>query len=120
MTDSPRDTPTAAATAPAPVAPSYQIIWEFEVNQGQERSFEKTYGKRGPWARLLAKGEGHIGSELLICRDQPGRYLTIDRWESLNAYETFHRKHAAASAKLDDECAGLTKRESRVGQFDLK
>lgn len=110
----------SAAAPVSPAAPSYQIIWEFEVDHGQERSFEKTYGKGGPWARLLAKGEGHLGTELLICRDQPGRYLTIDRWESLGAYETFHRKHAAASAKLDDECAGLTKRESRIGQFDLK
>lgn len=96
----------------------YVIIWEFGVAPGQERSFEKTYGRSGPWTRLLAKGEGHLGSELLTCRDEPDRYVTIDRWTSLAAYEAFHRKYASAYAKLDDECAGLTKRETRVGQFD--
>ena len=100
--------------------PPYLVIWEFEVDQGQERSFEKTYGPTGPWAKLFAKGDGPLGSELLICRDQPGRYVTIDRWTSLGAYEAFHRKHAAAYAKLDDECTGLTRNELRIGQFDLK
>ena len=108
-----------APTASTQQAP-YVIIWEFEVASGQERTFQKTYGPSGPWARLLAKGDGHLGTDLLICRDQPGRYLTIDRWASLSAYESFHRKHAAAYAKLDDECTGLSRHEHRIGQFDLK
>ena len=95
------------------------IIWEFEVEPSQERSFRKTYGSAGPWAKLLAKGAGHLDTQLMVCRDQPGRYLTVDRWTSLSAYEAFHRKFATAYSKLDDECSGLTKRELRIGQFDL-
>jgi hypothetical protein len=45
-------------------------------------------------------------------------YLTIDRWVSRAAYETFVQADPAAYAALDRRGDALTVRERRLGSFD--
>jgi hypothetical protein len=41
-------------------------------------------------------------------------YLTMDGWESRQAYEEFRAKHGAEYAALDKQCEDLTEMERHV------
>jgi len=41
------------------------ILWEFLVKPGREKEFERIYGPEGDWARLFARAEGYVRSDLL-------------------------------------------------------
>ena len=97
---------------------SYVIVWEFEVQQGREKEFERMYGPRGAWARLFAKGKGYQGTELLREEGSSRRYLTIDRWESRGAYQRFKKEYAKEYAQMDEKGAGLTAQERKTGEFE--
>jgi heme-degrading monooxygenase HmoA len=70
---------------------THVIVWEFRVRAGHEAVFEAVYGAGGDWARLFAKSPDHRGTELLRDASTPGRYLTIDRWASAEAFGEFRR-----------------------------
>jgi heme-degrading monooxygenase HmoA len=40
-------------------------IWRFRVQPGKLDAFERAYGPQGDWARLFARAEGFIATELL-------------------------------------------------------
>lgn len=93
------------------------ILWEYRVRPGQETVFERIYGPAGDWARLFGQAEGYLGTELLRDRDAPGRYFTLDRWASREAFEAFHRGRREDYEALDRRCAGLTASEVRVAEL---
>lgn len=64
----------------------YVIVWKYEVLADCEMDFRVAYGPDGDWARLFAKHDGFLGSELLAI-DQDRQYLTIDRWDSRDAFD---------------------------------
>ncbi|HET7353182.1 MAG TPA: antibiotic biosynthesis monooxygenase [Gaiellaceae bacterium] len=63
------------------------LVFSYEVHDAPE--FERVYGSDGEWATFFREGRGYIGTELLRDAEAPGRYLVIDRWESVDAYNTF-------------------------------
>ncbi|HEY4612884.1 MAG TPA: antibiotic biosynthesis monooxygenase, partial [Bacteroidota bacterium] len=69
------------------------IIWKFRAKRGQEQTFEQAYGPDGAWVTLFRKGNGYLGTELL--RSQDGSYVTIDRWNSQEAYAVFQNDHSS-------------------------
>ena len=95
----------------------HAIVWEYQVRAGREAELERTYGPDGDWARLFARGEGYLGTELLRDERTPGRYLTIDRWVSPEAWRRFYRLRREEYEALDFRCEQLTEREHRVGTF---
>jgi heme-degrading monooxygenase HmoA len=99
------------------VTAGFCAVWEFFVKTERQVEFERRYGPDGDWARLFRGAPGFVGLELLRDRENPLRYLTLDRWTSVEAYRAFHERHAAEYAALDRECQGLTERESPVGEF---
>lgn len=96
---------------------TYVIIWEFEVRPGLEAEFERAYGPDGDWARLFRQGSGYRGTELLRHGSHPRVYVTIDRWDSANAFARFRSAHDAEYRALDARCEGWTARERKVGEF---
>jgi heme-degrading monooxygenase HmoA len=72
----------------------YIILWRFRPAVGREGEFERAYGPSGPWARLFGREHGYLGTELLLRRSEDGsrEYLTLDRWVSRGAYETFRSR----------------------------
>jgi heme-degrading monooxygenase HmoA len=46
------------------------------------------------------------------------RYLTLDFWESKEAYDAFRATHAADYAAIDRECEALTSEEKQIGAFE--
>lgn len=94
------------------------IVWEFRVNAGQEVEFERRYGPDGDWAQLFHRSPAYRGTELLRDTADPARYLTLDRWESAEAFEEFKRVHAEPYAALDREGEALTESERCLGRFE--
>jgi len=97
---------------------SYAIIWEFLVPGAQRTAFEAAYGPDGLWAQLFRQAPGFLETELLRSPESAGRYLTIDRWESVVAFENFKHHFAKDYHALDQELEGLASSEVRLGAFD--
>ncbi len=97
----------------------YVVIWEFRVRENSRAEFEKDYGPQGVWAQFFRRGAGYQGTDLLRDAEEAGRYLTIDRWTSLLAYQTFQTQQHAEYEAIDRRCERLTERESRIGAFEL-
>jgi heme-degrading monooxygenase HmoA len=95
----------------------FATLWEFTVDPARRAEFEKHYGPDGDWARLFRRAVGYLGSELLRDRAEPARFLTIDRWETREAFLAFRRDYGAEYERLDRELEGLANREAPLGEF---
>lgn len=95
----------------------FVVIWEFEPLPAKVAEFEDHYGPGGQWARLFQGSPQYLGTELLRDAARGNRYLTIDRWASLEAFDQFLVDHKAAYEQLDQRCDAFTKRELLIGRF---
>jgi heme-degrading monooxygenase HmoA len=93
------------------------MIWEFRVGEKSRAEFEQAYGPEGVWAAFFQRGPGYLGTELLGDASTPGRYLTIDRWNSRDAYEEFCGRHREEYEKIDRRFQALTAGEEKLGSF---
>jgi len=98
--------------------PPFTAVWEFRVKPGKQRAFEKAYGPEGDWVELFRQSEDYLGTELFRDRDLRLRYVTLDHWNSREAYLRFKKKNRQAYQALDAKCEALTTREKRIGEFD--
>lgn len=99
-------------------ATHYAYLWEFLVEPGQRARFEQQYGPRGAWVSLFRQAPGYLGTWLLRDATNPGRFVTVDRWQSAAAYQSFRSAFARQYDELDARCAGLTLQETSLGSFD--
>jgi 8-oxo-dGTP pyrophosphatase MutT (NUDIX family)/heme-degrading monooxygenase HmoA len=111
----------ALASAPASIATKparspHVIAWEFRVKPGREAEFEAAYGPEGDWVRLFRRAPGFLGTDLLRA-EEPGRYVTLDRWAGCADFEAFRERHREAYDALDRRTGALTVREERLGGF---
>lgn len=97
----------------------YVYVWEFTVAAANCAAFERAYGPGGPWVALFRQSPGYLGTDLLKDRAVGGRYLTVDRWASLEAYQAFREQHGAAYAAIDAECEHLTEGERSLGEYAI-
>lgn len=95
------------------------LLWEYHVKAEHILEFEEVYAAEGTWAQLFQKHPGYLGTELLRDSNQPGQYITIDRWVSAEAYNSFQSKWQDEYKELDARCEHLTERESFLGTFSL-
>lgn len=96
----------------------FVTLWEFEVKSGSEELFEATYGPEGLWVRLFRRDTRYLGTRLLRDVGVARVYVTMDTWESREAYQEFLEKYAAEYEKLDRECETMTVREGSLGGLD--
>lgn len=97
----------------------FVVLWQFDIAEDQSASFEAAYGPAGVWAKLFGASAEYLGTELLRDAYVPGRYVTIDRWSSEDAFRAFRAGHDAEYENLDRECDALTASESRIGAFTV-
>ena len=95
----------------------FLVIWEFLVRPGKEQLFEQIYGPDGDWVQLFKQGRGYCGTSLTRDCDQPGRYLTLDFWESQEDYEKFKSQHTEEYKMIDMKCEALTETERELGKL---
>ena len=96
----------------------YTYLWEFIVEPEHLGEFQREYGPQGAWASLFREAAGYLGTSLLRDRDDPLRFITIDRWESAEAHRAFRAAFSREYAQLDARCAHLTARELSLGSFE--
>lgn len=99
-------------------ATTYSYVWEYEVREGCERAFEEAYGPEGTWVELFRRAPGYLRTELLRDREHPRRYLTVDSWESAEAWRSFREALGAEFEEIDARCEDLTVLERELGTFD--
>jgi heme-degrading monooxygenase HmoA len=92
-------------------------MWEFEVRQGCQASFEEACATDGAWARLFRKSPEFLGMELMQSVKHPARFFTLDAWTSQEAFEDFRHEYAESYERLDVRLAGLTEWERRISAF---
>jgi hypothetical protein len=95
----------------------FVTLWEFEVKRGCEELFRRAYGPQGEWAGLFRRDARFLGTRLLAAVGAERVYVTMDSWESREAYEQFQKKWAAEYARIDKACEELTVRETKIGDF---
>lgn len=97
----------------------FVTLWEFEVKSGCEELFEQAYGPQGEWVRLFRRDARYRGTRLLRDVGRERVYVTMDEWESREAYEEFREKNAAEYAGIDKKCEALTHGESPLLRYPL-
>jgi heme-degrading monooxygenase HmoA len=97
--------------------PGYTYIWAFVVREDSRQQFEEHYGPSGTWAQLFRMSDEYIETLLLQDKNDPCRYVTIDRWRSHGAYKAFRTGFADDYARLDRQCGSLTTHEQALGEY---
>jgi heme-degrading monooxygenase HmoA len=92
------------------------ILWEFQPRSGKEAASEQAYGANGEWAKLFARSDAFRGTELL--KSATGTYVTVDRWNSADAFAEFQRQWHAEYQALDQLMESLTRSERSFGQYE--
>jgi hypothetical protein len=95
----------------------FTYIWEFIVLPELEAEFLKHYEPEGSWAKLFKQDSSYIETILLTDNSKLGRYVTLDRWKTEQAYKSFREKYANEYNALDKLCEGLTEEEKFIGCF---
>ncbi len=98
--------------------PGYLYIWEYLVPPDQASTFERFYGPEGNWVQLFRRAPGYLRTELHRDRSNPQRFVTMDYWESYDAWQAFRRQFAEEFEALDAQCEEFTSRESEIGKFE--
>jgi heme-degrading monooxygenase HmoA len=92
------------------------LVFSYEVRDAAE--FERAYGPDGDWSQFFAGAGGYIGTELLRDVELPGRYLVIDRWDSVEDYNAFAAEHREEYMRRVDDTRFYYDQELRFGTFE--
>lgn len=95
----------------------FVYVWVYEVAPEKIPEFLDTYGPDGPWCELFRRANGYLGTELLEDRNRSGRFLTIDRWESKEAFGSFRSAFSTEFEELDRRGERITSSEISLGDF---
>lgn len=95
----------------------YVYIWTYRVRPGFETEFRKHYDTMGTWVQLFRKADGYVGTQLYQDLNDPTRFLTVDTWESREAFDKFRSDHSDEFEALDSACEALTEQEAEIGRF---
>lgn len=96
----------------------FVIVWEFVVKRDRLKEYERAYAPTGDWAQLFKRAKGFVDTALLRDREDRTRFLTIDTWESRDAYEAFRAAFDADYLALDARTEVFTDSERRIGVFE--
>ena len=96
---------------------SYLTIWEYKITSEKKDEFENLYGNHGEWVKLFQKFSGFIKTELHRDINNPDKYVTIDHWESKEAYNQFKKLSKEDFLEIDKIGEGLTVEEKHIGEF---
>jgi heme-degrading monooxygenase HmoA len=96
---------------------SFAYVWEYRVPSTNIAAFQAAYGPAGPWVQLFAGQPGYIRTHLLRDTMDPQRFVTIDFWESRQAFDKFLETHREQFLTIDAECEQLTESEQQLGHF---
>ena len=94
-------------------------VWEFLVRDDRIPEFEAAYRPGGTWTRLFEQADGYVGTELVKDIRCPGRYLTFDRWATIEHYRRYRTSFATEHKGLDADCESFTLSETDLGEYGV-
>jgi heme-degrading monooxygenase HmoA len=97
----------------------YMYAWEYDVAPEHEPAFLRAYGPDGDWVQLFRRAPGYLRTELFRDIARPGRFVTLDYWETPEAFAAFRARFAKEFEALDVRCEALTVREAEIGRFGV-
>ncbi len=95
-----------------------EVFYRYTVHPAQARAFEHAYGPSGPWVALFNRHEGFIRTRLFRQKAERHVYLTIDVWESKEAYDRFREENADEYLRLDAQLSMLKLEELLLGYYE--
>jgi heme-degrading monooxygenase HmoA len=95
----------------------FAYIWAYRVSPDRLGEFQALYGPAGAWVELFGLAAGYVDTELLRDRSEPSRFITIDRWESEEAFVHFRASFSEEFDRLDGLGRMLTVEETPLGEF---
>jgi heme-degrading monooxygenase HmoA len=95
-----------------------EVFYRYTVHPAQARAFEHAYGQSGPWVALFKRHDGFIRTRLFRQKADAHVYLTIDAWESKEAYDRFRSDNAAEYRRLDAQLGMLKLEELLLGYYE--
>jgi heme-degrading monooxygenase HmoA len=93
-------------------------IWQFRVASERAEEFRRVYGPAGAWAELFAREIGFLGTELLQSTSDPDIFVTMDSWDSTEAWAAFLRAWGDDYTALDHQTQSLVTSEDEIGAFE--
>ena len=88
------------------------------MTRDEKRDAGDPVGVRGCGRLISSAGDRLPRHRAVAGPGATGRYLTVDRWESAEAFERFKAGFAGEYAELDRRCQRLALTERSIGQFD--
>ncbi|HVA34133.1 MAG TPA: antibiotic biosynthesis monooxygenase [Candidatus Baltobacteraceae bacterium] len=95
-----------------------EVFYRYRVHAQQVQAFEHAYGPTGPWAQLFSRGPGYLRTRLFRHKSDPQIYITIDVWESKQAYDEFRAANADEYNRLDAALSMLKLEEHLLGYYE--
>lgn len=95
-----------------------EVFYRYRVHPAQIRAFEHAYGPDGPWAQLFARHPAYRRTRLFRHNSEAFVYVTIDVWDSKEAYDEFRRDNADDYNRLDAQLAMLKLEELLLGYYE--
>ena len=96
----------------------FLYLWAYRVTPETRVEFQDLYGPDGLWVDLFRRAPGYLDTQLLRDRHDSNRFVTIDHWESEEAFLSFRASFAEDFDQLDRLGERLTIEEERLGEFD--
>ena len=93
-------------------------IWQYDVAEGREGDFKRIYAADGDWATLFAVSDGYLGTELYRCIGTSGRYITVDRFSSAEAWDRLLDEQGPRYVEIDRLAEATTSRERELAAVD--
>ncbi len=95
----------------------YVVIWEFKVLPECLLAFIALCGPEGEWAGWFRESPHYIETSLLKSDQADNVFITIDKWESKSAYDSFYQSDQATFIRLDEKGDLLTTEEKLIGAY---
>jgi heme-degrading monooxygenase HmoA len=96
------------------------IMWEFVVRPEKILDFVAAYKATGDWAQLFSLADGYERTELLSSTEGADRFVTIDRWRSVDDFARFQEQFGQQYRTLDRHLECLTLSERKLGSFNTE
>jgi heme-degrading monooxygenase HmoA len=82
-------------------------VWEYEVPGDRAAAFTTAYAADGAWGELFGRAAGFLGTELYRDAARADRFLTIDRWQNEEDWQSFLHAFGPAYESLDAQLEDL-------------
>jgi len=94
------------------------LVWQFEVQDGQNDAFESFYGADGAWTALSRRSRSFLGSSFLQDLARPERYLLLEYWSEMVVYERHHADFEDEVTELEQRREAIVKKIQPLGLYN--